>query len=318
MADKSTPTTTILDALDGDEPDTPPAPVAAPVNATRDDGDGWDETADTNAAAPMVETETDDPEEEPKAEAPAAAEASMRDGETTYIVQRGFTVEGRTYHPGDTIMVKCKYCALWRKEWGNKVRCSPDLKWDDGTFMNAEKYSCESFFICKELEPELDAFLTMDLPEILTVRRMLGAAKQLLAVEGWIRKRFVKNADVNPAEVFLNAKGFVTSFTNADQLWLSEDFIRTYANLMAKKAKENATRKPRAKRPSFGRGDWVEWTDSKTQQRVKGIIMYSSKGQIHIAMIDGALAGQNFSTPTKEWKDKMNPKILRKATSTEI
>lgn len=322
MADETKPKITILDDLDNDEPDTPPEPVSAPVDdgdgwAAEGGGDGWTENSNEEPAA-AADEEAPKRRGRKKSDAPTA-EASEKSEDTTYVVQRGFTVEGKTYHPGDTIMVKCKYCALWKKEWGGKVRCHPEKEWDDGTKMSADKYSCESFFICKELEPELDNFLSMDHREVLTVRHMLTAAKHLLATELWVNKKYADEDGANPFAIFLNAKGFITSFTNVDQLDLSEAFIRTYANIMADRAKMAArSRKTRAPKIKFGRGDWVEWTDTVTQQQVKGIILYSSKGNIHIAGIDGVSAGQTMTFPTKEWKEKMAPKILKKASSTDV
>jgi len=240
-------------------------------------------------------------------------EGGEEDEVFTYVVQRGFSVEGRTYHRGDTIPVKCKYCALWQKEWAGKVRCAPGRAFEDGDVMRADKWSCGSFFIAKEMEPELNNFLAMDPMEVATVRRMLPGMRKLLECEPWLNTQIEKKKlDQDPSMVFENAKGFIMSFTTVEQLQHAEHFIRSYASLMLRKQKD---RKP--KKIKFDPGDWVEWLDSQSGTMQKGIVMKRGRGIITIAGVEGEMAGVTMTFKEKDWKKTSEPKIIKKAIESD-
>ena len=232
---------------------------------------------------------------------------------SSYEVQRGFTAAGgKTYHPGDVIPIKCKHCALWEREWLGKKRCSAGRRLDENTVMSAERFSCETFFICKEYEAELSTFLNMSLPEILTVRSMLPGLKRILGsadfLEGWA-DRHKHEADLR--EVFMNAKGFVMSFNNLEQLMLAEGFLRKYAKVLSQKA-----RPKRPLKPKFESGDWVEWADLKSKERIEGLILSIARGNIILAGVK-AHKGQKFTYKYKEWKKQRDPQITKKTADPE-
>jgi hypothetical protein len=278
------------------------------------------EPADEEKVAVTVETS---PEEEapadPEAEAsstetppePESSEDESEgedggDSENSYVVQKGFSEEGHTYHPGDVIPVKCKYCALWNREWLGKVRCSPG-RMLEGVPMSADRFSCEAFFICKEMDAELTAFLNMTLAEIQTIKRLLPGLKRLLNVEAWLEDWAEKNDTKKPVpEIWKNAKGFVIAFDSTEQIAYMDMFIRNYCNMLGKKEKEK--KPPRQK---YEAGDWVEFTDSRSKQLVSAIILSMGRGKIKLAGIN-AQAGQKYEFMFREWKASCKPKILRK------
>jgi len=260
--------------------------------------------------------EAEPPEELKKAEdeAPEAIPDIKRDeseaGVASYVVQRGFTAaHGKTYHPGDTIAVKCQHCALWEKKWLGKVRCQAGHILGEDEVMSIDKWSCGAFFICKEFEPELNTFLEMKIEEILVVRQMITGMKTVLGVENWFDKWAEGHTfDGDHQAVMTNARGFMLSFSSLEQLKLAEPYLRQYAKMRAKKEREK-----RPPRPKFEAGDWVEWTDLTTGERYSGIILSKSHGKIYIAGVN-AQVGQKFTFKYKEWKKGRDPKILRKSS----
>jgi len=252
-----------------------------------------------------------DPSKEEEPIAPADIDSIA----ATYVVQRGFTdTNGKTYHPGDVIPIQCRHCALWEREWLGKKRCSPGRRLDEDTVMHPERYSCETFFICKENDPELTTFLNMSVPEILTVRAMLPGIKKILRaadfLDKWAEREDFKG---DKGEVFTNAKGFVTVFSSLEQLLLAEGFMREYIKAASKRAAY--TKRP--PRPKFEPGDWIEWKDLKTGETIEGILLSKGAGNIHFAGTK-VHAGQKFTFKLKEWKKKCEPKITRKTSSPDV
>jgi len=223
----------------------------------------------------------------------------------TYVVQKGFSAEGLTYHPGDVISVKCKYCALWNREWLGKVRCSPGRLLEDVP-MSAERFSCETFFVCKEMDAELNAFLKMPLPEVQTVKRLIPSLKRLLDTERWLADWADRNNVENVPEVWKNAKGFIMAFGSVEQIGYIDHFIRSYCTMLARREKER-----RPTRPKYEAGDWVDFTDLKSGQTVSAIILSMGRGLIRLAGVK-AHSGQKYEFPMKEWKLMHGPRIVRK------
>ena len=253
--------------------------------------------------------------EEPVVEAAPPSEKSASNApstEYTYIVQKGFIHEGRTFHAGETIPVKCRYCSLWEKEYLGKIRCKPGKLLDDGSKMQADLFSCETFFICKELDFELNAFLSMGFAEVITVRRMIPAIKKLLETEGWMSDTVNrKEMDVDKVQVFQSAKGFITSFTSTEQITLAEQFLRSYAKILS--LRDKAKRPPKVK---FEAGDWIEWVDAATKEVIKGVILSKTRGQIKVAAIGketDKYAGHSWTFNYKEFTETRLPRVIRKS-----
>jgi hypothetical protein len=232
---------------------------------------------------------------------------------SSYEVQRGFTAtDGKTYHPGDVIPIQCRHCALWEREWLGKTRCSAGRRLDEDTVMHPERFSCGAFFICKEFDPELSTFLSMPLAEIMTVRSMLPGIKKILQASSFLSKwveRHTFDGDIKTS--FTNAKGFVLTFNSEEQLRLAEGFIRQYATVASKRAREK-----RPPRPKYNGGDWVEWKDSKTGETIEGIILSKTRGNIWLAGTK-VHKGQKFTYKYKEWKANYSPKVTRRSAEAE-
>jgi len=281
--------------------------------------DDEDDNPEEEASQEEEESTETSPEDTADPSTPTEEEASSEDeeedegSEVTYTVQKGFSVEGRTFKKGDVIPVKCKYCALWKAEWLGRVRCTPTkVMKDTGRAMSSNRFSCQSFFICMEMKPELDAFLRMSLPEVQTVRKMLPGIKKLLVVDewlsGWIEKHDYKE---NSAEVLASAKNFVTAFSSSEQLSYMDQYIRFYSTALARREKEKRPRKPK-----FEAGDWVDWTDLETGQSFSGIILSMGRGIINLAGVNAQI-GRKFTFKLAEWKKTRKPKITRKIAAAE-
>lgn len=289
-------------------------------------------SVEDNTVTPEQEAETSEeasdeskPEKKKKRRGPGRPrKGTSDDGEraldlsATYEVQRGFTAEGgKTYHPGDVIPIQCRHCALWQREWLGRKRCGPGKRLDEDTVMHPDRFSCETFFICKEYEAELGTFLDMSLPEIVTVRAMIAGIKKVLqataSLDRWVAKQ--EDFDGDPREIFMNAKGFVLSFNSLEQLKLAEGFIRDYANARTKLDKKHS--KKAAPRPKYNAGDWVSWVDSASKETVEGIILSIGRGNIYLAGTSKPHTGQKFTYKYKEWKSKYSPEITRKSTTSE-
>jgi hypothetical protein len=268
-------------------------------------------------ATPAAEEKVEEPPKRRRGRPPkkprSDAEAEASTLASSYEVQRGFTaIGGKTYHPGDVIPIKCKHCALWEREWLGKKRCSAGRRLDEDTVMHADRFSCGTFFICKEYEAELSTFLNMSLPEILTVRSMLPGIKKILSTADFLNRWAERhNHEEDLREVFKNAKGFVMSFGTLEQLALADGFIRQYAQVASQKA-----RPKRPPKPKFESGDWVEWTDLGTRERIEGLILSIARGNIILAGVK-AQKGQKFTYKYKEWKKTRNPQITKKTADPE-
>jgi hypothetical protein len=283
---------------------------------TQDGGDS-EEPPEPQVPEELEKSEPTDEVLPPKPADPPGAKRVPTDdgtnGEPSYVVQRGFTATGgKTYHPGDTIPVKCMHCALWEKEWLGKVRCKAGHVLVDDTVMAADKFSCGAFFICKEFDPELNTFLGMSIEENLVVRQMITGMKTLLGVERWLDKWADKHTyDGDKQALITNARGFIMSFSSLEQLTLAEPYLRHYTQMRAKKERDK-----RPPRPKFESGDWVEWTDLSNGERVSGIILSKSHGKIFLAGLN-VHSGQKFTFKYKEWKKTREPKIVRKTAGTD-
>ena len=187
---------------------------------------------------------------------------------------------------------------------------------DDQSKMKPDIFSCESFFICKELELELDAYLSMNIAEVLTVRRMLPGMKQLLGTESWMSDTVDrKELPVDKVQVFQAAKGFVTSFTSIEQVLLAEQFLRSYAKILS--MRDNAKKPAKLK---FEAGDWVSWVDISTKEVIKGIVIFKARGQLRVAAVGkdtDKYAGHSWTFNYKEFMETRNPILLRKSVHKE-
>jgi len=271
-----------------------------------DDEEASTESAETEASAAPEQSGEVPPLEE---SAPEEQEEDLSEVTYSYVVQKGFSEEGSTFHPGDVIPVKCKYCALWNREWLGKVRCSPGRLFEDVP-MSADRFSCETFFICKEMDAELVAFLNMSLPEIQTIKRLIPGTKRMLDVASWLDTWATKHEVKKPLpEVWRNAKGFITAFDSLEQIEYVAKFISSYCSALTKREKERRPRKP-----TYEAGDWVDFTDLKSGETVSAIILSMGRGLIRLAGIK-AQSGQKYEFKLKEWKKTRSPKIIRKTAA---
>jgi hypothetical protein len=239
----------------------------------------------------------------------------LEDGVTQYEVQRGFTVEGKTYRTGDVIKVQCRFCTLWNREWLGKVRCHPGRTLRNGTIMAADRFSCEQYFICKEMEAEFKSFLTLSHPAIMMVRQLLPATRHVLELERWARRFLKRHQEVDPVELFKVARDFLSTFTSFPQIVLLENFVRDYGKLQAViDAKLNRKKGGRPPLP-HGQGDLVSWLEPEFGSVLKGVVVKRARGQLKVLCIEGPdhLLGQKLTYNYDEWRKSKNPTIVRKA-----
>lgn len=244
----------------------------------------------------------------------------LEDGITQYEVQRGFTVDGKTYKTGEVIKVQCRFCVLWNREWLGKVRCYPGRTLSNGTIMMADRFSCEQYFICKEMEIEFKSFLTLSHPAVSMVRQLLPATRHVLELERWARRFLKRHQEVEPVEIFKVAKDFLSTFTSLPQIALIENFVRDYGKLQADiDAKLNRKKGGRPPLP-HGQGDLVTWLEPEFGSVLKGVVVRRARGQIIVLCIDGPdhLLGQKLHYNYDEWRKTKKPTIIRKAVDSVV
>jgi hypothetical protein len=313
-------------SLDDFGTDVPPvlveaATVASPTTtpSTSHDDDGWDDALvlpDVDAAPDPVGRSEAGSDGIPK----FLHSQPLEDGVTQYEVTRGFTIEGKTYQSGDIIKVQCRFCVLWQREWMEKVRCYPGRTLSNGTIMTADRFSCERYFICKELEPEFKTFLALSHTAVLMVRQLLPASKHILELERWAHRCIKRNDDTNPTEIFRVAKNFLASFASLPQLTLIENFIRDYSKMQSERnVKLNKKRSGRPPLP-HGTGDLVSWLEPEFGSVIKGVVVQRARGMITILYIDGPdhLLGQKMKYVYNDWRKDKNPTIVRKAVEAVV
>jgi len=278
------------------------------------DDDGWDD----DPSIPEVHV-APRPVRRPEAELEGVPEflqkQALEDGVTQYEVRRGFTVDGKTYKPGDVIKVQCRFCVLWQKEWMEKVRCYPGRTMSNGTIMTADRFSCAQYFICKEMEPEFKTFLALAPPAVMMVRRLLPAARHVLELERWAHHFLKHYPDTNPGDVFRVAKDFLSAFSSLPQILLIENFVHEYSKLQSEKMAK--LRRKKSGRPPLphGQGDLVSWLEPELGSTIKGVVVKRARGRIVVLCIDGPehLLGQKMKYGYEEWRNDKKPTIVRKA-----
>lgn len=232
--------------------------------------------------------------------------------ENTYTVQRPFSVSGRTYMPGDVIEVLCRHCTLWKREWLGRVRCAPGHILEDGTVMAADRFSCGSFFVPKDLEMEFNTFLRMTVPEAQLIRRMLPGSKKLIDAEIWFDGWADRYGITSDREAITRtARSFIFEFTSVEQVNYVWPFVRFYTARLTKQERDRMSKRVKIK---FEAGDWVEWIDFSSQDLFNGIILTIHRGNINIAGINRQ-AGMKFTYKYRDWKRDHGPKLLQPAPS---
>ena len=224
----------------------------------------------------------------------------------TYVVQRGFTLEGTVYRVGDVIPVKCKFCALWKRKYGGIVRCYPDKQYSDGVVMHEDKFSCESHFICRELEPELHVLLRMSYAEAAAARRMLIGYRLVTDAASWLDGQFLQLSHAKKIEIFKTSKGFITSFTSTEQLDFLKRFLRQYVGLLRKRDQ----RRNKPKRLIVKPGNWVEWCEPIENRFVRGIVLSIFRGDIRLLGMGAYVDGKKFVYHMREWRETCSPKLI--------
>jgi hypothetical protein len=279
--------------------------------------DGWEE--DLGLLPPEV---VQDPEEPANQDdiPPYLYQQPLEDGVTQYEIQRGCTVDGKTYRVGDVIKVQCRFCVLWNREWMGKVRCHPGRTLNNGTIMKADRFSCEQYFLCKEMEPEFRAFLTLSRPAVTMVKQLLPATRHVLELERWARRFLKRHPGTSPAELFRTAKDFLSSFNSLPQLVLLERFVRDYSKLQTERDAQLNKRKGGRPPMPHGQGDLVTWLEPELSSVIKGVIVKRARGQLVVLCIDGPdhLLGQKLRYNYDEWRQYKKPTIIRKAVDAVV
>jgi hypothetical protein len=301
--------------------------VAAPSSPSREQGskpaplstdkDGWEDEP-----LSLKVGEVADPEDpaNPDNIPPYLYQQPLEDGVTQYEIQRGCTVDGKTYRAGDVIKVQCRFCVLWNREWMGKIRCCPGRTLNNGTIMTADRFSCEQYFLCKEMEPEFRSFLTLSRPAVTMVKQLIPAARHVLELERWARRFLKRYPGTSPAELFKTAKDFLSSFNSLPQLVLIESFVRDYSKLQTERdAKLNKRKGGRPPMP-HGQGDLVTWLEPELSSVIKGVIVKRARGQLVVLCIDGPdqLLGQKLRYNYDEWRQQKKPTIIRKAVDAVV
>jgi hypothetical protein len=297
-----------------------------------DDGeeDGGEE--DEDGEEEEEEEDEDDGEEEGEGE-DAPPEEDDEDLIHYFVQETAVDGDGVERQPGDTIVVKCKNCALWKREWAGEVHC------DAGNVVNDEKchperFSCGAYFWPFDRAALLEEFLSMDPAEVLLVNRMRVGQRRLLGgpagsrggtishydwIAEWLKK--FDREEVDPALPHDGALGYISRFVTYDDIDFPYEFFGVYADKIRKS--EMAHKKRRGKPRGFRRGDVVEWTNLADGVRLNGIVMRTGgrdfKGQIRVACTtaDHDLLGAQCEFMVDEWKRGCAPKVKVEAKDPE-
>ena len=283
-----------------------------------DEGEGEEDEEELEDGEGEIEDDVDDEDED----------------DTYYIVQEeSEDGDGILRQPGDTVIVKCKNCALWKKEWAGEVHCDVGNLVSDET-CHPEKFSCQSYFWPFDKAHLLEEFLSMDAPEILTINRMRIGQRRLLGgpagsrggrishldwVSEWMKKH--GRGDVDPTIPHNTALNFMHQFGTYDGIDFPFEFLGVYANKV-KKA-EQVHKRHAGKPRGFRRGDYVEWTNLSDGLGLAGVVLRLGgkdfKGQIRVACTtpDHDLLGAQCNFVLDEWERNCAPKVKIEAKEPE-
>jgi hypothetical protein len=309
----------------------------------REQTDDWDETRNAFGAAddwdnlPDGDEESGDGEEllgageessGPNGSSDKTVDLSNDDDgseETSFYTIRGesYYVQGEEFSRGDTVPIQCQHCAFWEREipliGRTKLCFAGRVSKSDETVYAADKFSCGTFFIPKDL-PDLDQFFNFNIDELEAFRRFYTLAARTEGSKEKVRDRYRKWAEKNNVvgdveETLKLAEKYM--FDMSEQaLKYSKQFFVKYVPMQLKKRTKSATAKVR-----FRVGDWVYWKPTDSKERLYGIIIGLGRGKLKLVGAGDDNKGTGYEYPFKYWKANMDPtidvKTVREDTGSE-
>ena len=239
------------------------------------------------------------------------------DEEETYVVQSGYNLNGDEYVTGDVVPVSCQHCALWQLETPLGMLCHPKRQVDtddkkNPIFMTPDRWSCQDFFVSRELSGAVDKFIGLELPVLNLFKKVatVHATKlrgQERALEWFEQKCQNDHPALNAEEAIENVEAALEAFTTSQQMDLATGFFNEYSGLAKRRQSNNAKKKFR-----FALGDTVGWTDRSTGQDCEGYVAKNAAGLIALICVKGPHAGVTMSFKLKDFRQSYAPSIVKK------
>lgn len=251
---------------------------------------------------------------------------SKENNKMMYTVQKGYDDNGNQIAPGEKVSLACRNCALWDAETPalETKLCYPGRDLGDGRTMQPHQWSCEEFFISREMQETLAEYLEMDVHEVQFIRKLAKIHETRLKYQEKIKKMeqsaeewFTRYQETNKVDLDLGAlrkKGedLLSQFGTTEHFRYALPFFYAYAVSAGKHQ-----RRKDAKAKRFEGGDWVTWIDRKTKKRLLGIVRTNAIGLIKIANADPEAQVSDYTFKYGEWKKYCKPEHFKKRVEAE-
>lgn len=235
------------------------------------------------------------------------------DGYMSYTIRgKSYSIDGETFSRGDTVPVQCKHCAFWEMEvgvLGNKRHCFSGRKAEsDGTIYAEDTFSCGSFFIPKDVIPDMGLFFSLDIDELEAFRRFFTLAARTEVSKEKVRDRYRKWADKNNVvgdveETLALAEQYMFGMSEQALKYSKQFFVMYVLKLLRMRTKSASAK------TSFRIGDWVHWKPIDSEERLYGMIIGLGRGNLKLAGAGKTNKGTGYEYPFKYWKAKCDPSI---------
>lgn len=211
---------------------------------------------------------------------------------------------------------------MWQrplKARNNKPLCMPgrpvNLKIggvDRSWRMSEDRFSCQAYFVPKELEPLLE-LLTDDYDDVAAIRWIFPAVRKLFILRERVTKRYEKiGRDAEAVDRFMEQLvSAAMLFRSSEQIEHITPLVEYVANSLKIKRKKRTAKK----RTKIAAGDEVSWTDEITGERVQGFIRtIAARNKTITLMVSGDSAGVLAPKEAKAWLEQNPGKSLQELT----
>jgi len=242
-----------------------------------------------------------------------------------YTVQHDFEQDGEVVSAGTELVVKCKYCAVWKtplEARGGKPLCAPGVKTDvevNGTkhkwHMHEDRYSCQVHFVPKDVGDVL-THITANQFDLQMLRWSFTAITHLVKLQERLRAHYTKKKLPGVEKAIDNVIDFATLFTSEEQI----AYVRPYIDYAREALKAAGKKKQGRRNTKFKSGDEVAWDNTAGPGRVRGFITSAGGAtrlmtfMVHdenVAMLAPGNEGKAlvWKRSQAEWM-KLNPELI--------
>lgn len=284
----------------------------AKKNGTREE-DNWDDLEDEDEGSEEetdeAEGEEDEPEEEEVEDDGVETDVDPEDEDVVkikeYTVQTDHEDGDDIIEAGTKIPVKCANCALWERPVaakkdkplcfpGRQVRLEVGGK-ERSWRMSEDRFSCQEAFVPKEIGSLAD-FLVNDYDEVLMLKWIAPAARQLIKMRKRILKRCEKVGHPKPDEIMSRMEQAALLLQSEEQI----DYVMPMIDHVAELLK--AKRRKKEKKEKISTGAEVSWLDAGTGKRVHGtVIKYALRANQIKFIVSGEPVATLMPEEAKRW-----------------